>query len=182
MSGLSPGQTVLTSDGRQGVVRFIGSTQFSSGEWVGIELDVATGKNNGTVQGHDYFECAPNHGLFLRREGIAEILEQPIPRPQKKSNGSIANGNVRTPRSSSGITSDGLKKRQSLMGGPASTPSSRLAVQVSFRGRVISKLRADICSRRRSPLPSRTPLPKAPLCLLLEPALLRMRHEALCPA
>lgn len=133
MSGLSPGQTVVTSDGRQGIIRFIGSTLFAAGEWVGVELDSAVGKNNGIVQEHQYFECEPNHGLFLRPEGIAEIREQPTPRPQKKVNGASTNGTAKAPRPSSGILSDGAKRRQSLLGGPGPTQSSRLSMRVRER-------------------------------------------------
>ncbi len=56
----------ITSSGQQGVVRYIGSTEFSSGIWVGIELNESTGKNNGTVHGVAYFECDPFYGLFVR--------------------------------------------------------------------------------------------------------------------
>ena len=50
----------------RGTVRFVGATQFYSGSWVGVELDDKLGKNNGTVKGHSYFQCAPQHGLFVR--------------------------------------------------------------------------------------------------------------------
>ena len=32
-----------------GTIRFIGVTQFAEGTWLGVELDEAKGKNNGTV-------------------------------------------------------------------------------------------------------------------------------------
>ena len=32
----------------------------------GVELDAAVGKNNGSVKGVVYFQCAPNHGLLVR--------------------------------------------------------------------------------------------------------------------
>jgi len=50
----------------KGTIAFFGETEFADGLWVGIELDEAIGKNNGTVQGHTYFVCADNHGLFMR--------------------------------------------------------------------------------------------------------------------
>jgi len=53
-------------DGQPGVVRFVGVTKFSKGEWVGVELDEANGKNDGCVQGVSYFSCKPLHGIFCR--------------------------------------------------------------------------------------------------------------------
>ena len=52
---------------QRGEVKFIGETQFATGEWIGIELDEAEGKNDGTVNGIRYFGCQQSHGLFLKR-------------------------------------------------------------------------------------------------------------------
>ena len=52
-------------------VRFIGTTLFADGIWIGIEfLQRALGKNDGSVNGHTYFQCKPNHGLFIRPNRI----------------------------------------------------------------------------------------------------------------
>lgn len=61
--------------GKSGVVRFAGPTQFSTGQWVGIELDQPHGKNDGSVQGIRYFECESQssnglYGLFVRPNTI----------------------------------------------------------------------------------------------------------------
>ncbi|XP_065165638.1 kinesin-like protein KIF13A isoform X3 [Atheta coriaria] len=53
-----------------GVVAFIGPTEFSSGTWIGVELDAPKGKNDGTVQGVRYFTCRPKHGLFTRADKL----------------------------------------------------------------------------------------------------------------
>ena len=53
--------------GKPGVVRFMGPTQFAPGDWVGVELDTAEGKNDGKVNDVEYFPCRPNHGLFVRK-------------------------------------------------------------------------------------------------------------------
>ena len=45
---------------------------FASGVWIGVELHKPIGKNNGTVQGQFYFQCAANHGLFVREEHIEQ--------------------------------------------------------------------------------------------------------------
>ena len=45
--------------GRVAVVRFVGSTDFANGDWVGVELFEPEGLNDGSVQGTRYQEgCA----------------------------------------------------------------------------------------------------------------------------
>jgi dynactin complex subunit len=54
-SGIEVGQRceVELSDGshHRGVARFVGERDNSKGYWIGVELDDASGKNNGTVGG-----------------------------------------------------------------------------------------------------------------------------------
>lgn len=57
----------------RGVVRFSGTTSFSAGKWVGIELNDAIGKNNGTINGISYFTCQPNYGVFVRPSQVKII-------------------------------------------------------------------------------------------------------------
>ncbi|CAJ1458139.1 unnamed protein product [Effrenium voratum] len=56
-----------------GTVKFLGATEFASGEWMGIALDEKAGKNNGSVKGKVYFECKPEHGLFVRPNAVTKI-------------------------------------------------------------------------------------------------------------
>lgn len=89
---LKVGQTVQLNDDRIGIVRFVGQTEFREGDWVGIKLEEAVGKNDGSVQGQRYFECEKNYGVFARPSGVARILEEPTPKPQaatKKATRSI---------------------------------------------------------------------------------------------
>lgn len=52
--------------GQGGIVRFVGPTEFAGGHWVGVELDDSSGKNDGTIMGVTYFNCEPEHGVFVR--------------------------------------------------------------------------------------------------------------------
>lgn len=53
---------------RIGTVRYIGSADFAPGTWIGVEYDEPVGKNNGTVEGKQYFECRPKYGGFVKPE------------------------------------------------------------------------------------------------------------------
>lgn len=61
-------------------VKFYGLTDFAEGYWVGLELDNEVGKNDGSVNGVQYFNIADRedflkHGLFTRVEQIRSITE-----------------------------------------------------------------------------------------------------------
>lgn len=38
-------------------MRFLGTTDFAEGDWVGVELEEAQGKNDGVVKDRQYFTC-----------------------------------------------------------------------------------------------------------------------------
>ena len=73
------GDQVLVDGVKSGVIGFIGQTQFARGVWVGVVLDTPEGKNNGSVGGVQYFNCAPNHGLFTRLQKLTRIEPKPSP-------------------------------------------------------------------------------------------------------
>lgn len=120
------GQTVQFGNERQGIIRWLGRGAFAAGDWVGVELSDDSGKNDGSVKGERYFECAPGHGMMIRPEAIDAILKQPAPSTKTRP----ANGTTSKPRPSSGITADVARKRQSLMSA-GSTTASRLSIRVS---------------------------------------------------
>ncbi|XP_067303985.1 kinesin-like protein KIF13A isoform X1 [Pseudorasbora parva] len=62
---MAPGEQVWVGK-RSGMVHYVGGVEFAKGIWVGVELDLAVGKHNGTVQGRVYFRCAKGHGVFVK--------------------------------------------------------------------------------------------------------------------
>ncbi|GAA6069439.1 kinesin-like protein KIF13A isoform X3 [Tachysurus ichikawai] len=62
---MAPGEQVWVGT-RSGTVHYVGGVEFAQGIWVGVELDCAVGKHDGTVQGRVYFRCATGHGVFVR--------------------------------------------------------------------------------------------------------------------
>ena len=67
------------SDARRGEVKFVGAVPEipGVGAWVGVALDEPTGKNDGSVKGQQYFQCASNSGVFVRPERV-EVGEFPV--------------------------------------------------------------------------------------------------------
>ncbi|ORZ05814.1 hypothetical protein BCR42DRAFT_456690 [Absidia repens] len=75
--GLKLGQKVTVSSmNALGTIRFIGTTSFKPGIWVGIELDIiGTGKNSGVIKGVRYFDCPPETGLFIIANRVTSLKQ-----------------------------------------------------------------------------------------------------------
>nr|XP_036880447.1 kinesin-like protein KIF13B isoform X4 [Manis javanica] len=63
---LKEGEYVTVGTNKTGVVRYIGPTDFQEGTWIGVELDLPSGKNDGSIGGKQYFRCNPGYGLLVR--------------------------------------------------------------------------------------------------------------------
>lgn len=72
---------------------------FQGGIWVGVELDAPTGKNDGTVQGIQYFTSRPKHGIFVRADKLIQDKRGRGMRSYKAAEASKARGEKRNFRS-----------------------------------------------------------------------------------
>jgi len=62
---------------RKGVVAFIGAVAgLPEGDWVGVRLEEATGKNDGTRDGVRYFEAEPNCGAFTKQKNLRPVSDR----------------------------------------------------------------------------------------------------------
>lgn len=73
--GLVEGARVHTiSSNMFGTVRYVGEIRDRSGTWVGVELDMPSGKNSGEgPDGEKLFHCMPYHGLFVRPDKVTVL-------------------------------------------------------------------------------------------------------------
>ena len=60
--------TVGSSKPYHAIVRYYGPVAFGPGDWVGLELDTASGNTDGTVNGIPYFSCPKDCGLFVKAQ------------------------------------------------------------------------------------------------------------------
>ncbi|KAJ5387498.1 hypothetical protein N7509_010039 [Penicillium cosmopolitanum] len=154
---ISPGSVISLTDGRQATVRFLGTTHFAVGDWIGVELDDATGKNDGQVQGERYFHCEPGYGMFIRPTAIAAVLEQPTRESKQGAKPVPAAAASRQ----SGITPGARKpgalpptavKRQSTNATGTPTPAPRMAPRTSIRSPTKSPTKQLSAASSRSSL------------------------------
>ncbi|KAK4243783.1 dynein associated protein-domain-containing protein [Corynascus novoguineensis] len=126
MSELTVGRKVQLADQRNGTIRFAGQTSFAPGYWVGIELEDASGKNDGSVNDVRYFDCPMGYGMFVRPNAL-KLLAEPVapfmPQPARKT---TRPSSMFSSASSRGSTpaDPGLTRRISL-NAPSPTPGQK---------------------------------------------------------
>ncbi|XP_040919909.1 kinesin-like protein KIF13B isoform X3 [Toxotes jaculatrix] len=67
---LKEGEFVTVGTNKSGTVRYVGPTDFAEGTWVGVELEVPAGKNDGSVGGKHYFHCNPGYGVLVKPDRV----------------------------------------------------------------------------------------------------------------
>ncbi|KAM7199548.1 putative Dynactin, 150 kDa isoform [Rhypophila sp. PSN 637] len=161
MTELAVGQRIELSDGRLGFIRFVGQTAFAAGEWVGIELDEDTGKNDGSVQGERYFDCQMGFGMFVRPVTVTVLAQPrpPQPKPAAKRPASRPSSMLTQSATRKGSIDAGLNKRMSLNApspSPVPRPGSRPSSVIRSPTKSPTKQLGSVNS---SAAPSRTGTP-----------------------
>ncbi|XP_054469517.1 dynactin subunit 1 [Anoplopoma fimbria] len=117
--------------GQHGTVAYIGNTLFASGKWVGVILDEAKGKNDGTVQGKRYFTCAENRGIFVRQSQIQLVddgADTTSPETPEASTGKVPKREIlETPKSTKLTTARRPKQPSRPVGGKSTASGSASA-------------------------------------------------------
>ncbi|XP_063820523.1 CAP-Gly domain-containing linker protein 1 isoform X3 [Pseudophryne corroboree] len=103
------GEHVWVNGNKPGFIQFLGETQFAPGQWAGIVLDDAIGKNDGAVAGVRYFQCEALRGIFTRPSKLSrKPLEDETNGAQNTSRAtsptSVSSSNVVSPVPSSVAT------------------------------------------------------------------------------
>ncbi len=132
------GSRVSVAD-RKGVVRYIGTTQFAEGEWYGVCLDNAKGKNNGSVNGVRYFEADAKHGLFVKRAQV-RLEDTTISAHHRRTTIGTAQTRILASSTTGSVTDTDEKKKnvedKSLKSTPPPTlshiPSSAVSINRAF--------------------------------------------------
>ena len=57
-----------------GTIAFVGSTDSAGGVWIGVKLDQAKGRNDGTVKNKRYFQAEKNEGIFVREKYVRVVM------------------------------------------------------------------------------------------------------------
>ncbi|XP_078392242.1 dynactin subunit 1-like [Cetorhinus maximus] len=147
--------------GHRGTVAYVGATMFASGKWVGVILDDAKGKNDGTVQGKRYFTCEESHGIFVRQSQI-QLVEDGADTtspdtPQEPSSAKLPKREMTETPKSSKLPS---RSANSASSGTSATPSPSAAEMSSSEASTPAQtpIAAPIIPTPTSGLP----LPQAP--------------------
>jgi len=139
----------VKSTGLEGILSFVGKTEFKDGIWYGIRLfNEGQGKNDGSVNGVYYFDCPPSSGVFVLRKNI-ELLEAYNPTP-------ITN-QFTPPQSPYGLKrSNSIGKRESMISNSSNKRESILSTNSNPRNKresvlsSISSNRTMITNKRES--------------------------------
>lgn len=120
MDDFRVGERIWVNGNKPGFIQFLGETQFAPGQWAGIVLDEAIGKNDGSVAGVRYFQCEPLRGIFTRPSKLARKAM-----PEDEANGTQASRATSPTSVASLVSSPSAAAHLPPTGIPQKTPVSQ---------------------------------------------------------
>uniref|UniRef100_A0A3P9GYX6 Kinesin family member 13Bb n=1 Tax=Oryzias latipes TaxID=8090 RepID=A0A3P9GYX6_ORYLA len=90
---LKEGEFVTVGTNKSGTVRYVGPTDFAKGTWIGVELEVPAGKNDGSVGGKQYFRCNPGYGVLVRPDRVTRGRAKLRRQQQKRCSTGLSGSN-----------------------------------------------------------------------------------------
>ncbi|KAJ7497179.1 hypothetical protein FB451DRAFT_1075615 [Mycena latifolia] len=136
----------IESLGYEGTLRYLGTIDGKPGLWAGVELGggfAGKGKNNGTVNGKQYFSCPPNCGVFVATTKLSPPTVGPgaVHRPSSvassrggRTTPSISGRN--TPSTSMSFSTSSRMTPSASTSTGRTTPSNGGRITPSYAGRV----------------------------------------------
>uniref|UniRef100_A0A1I7YK50 CAP-Gly domain-containing protein n=1 Tax=Steinernema glaseri TaxID=37863 RepID=A0A1I7YK50_9BILA len=80
LEGLAVGDSCIVQAAKQpdrrAKIAFLGTTQFSEGNWIGVIYEGPVGKNDGSVNGVRYFTCENLHGGFVKPRSVVPVPQE----------------------------------------------------------------------------------------------------------
>ncbi|XP_024909393.1 kinesin-like protein KIF13B isoform X3 [Cynoglossus semilaevis] len=90
---LKEGEFVTVGTNKNGTVRYVGPADFAPGIWVGVELEVPAGKNDGSVGGKHYFHCNPGYGVLVRPSRVSRCGAKRRRQQKKRHSANLSGSN-----------------------------------------------------------------------------------------
>ncbi|TFK44617.1 hypothetical protein BDQ12DRAFT_673277 [Crucibulum laeve] len=155
----------IESLGYEGMLRFMGEIEGKLGLWAGVELSggfAGKGKNNGSVNGKQYFSCPDNCGVFVATTKLSPPTVGPGAISRPSSVASSRGGRI-TPALSGRITpsfTSSTSRQSASFSNGRVTPSISGRITPSFSsGRVTPGMTPSANSRMRTLSKSTTTKP-----------------------
>ena len=132
---------VTSSQGsKAGILRYLGTAEFATGQWAGVELDDPLGKNDGAVAGTRYFECQAHYGLFAPVHKVSRSPANQMRRASGAMNSSM------TLSGRTGLMMPRQGTRDSIGGSSAASVTSAATSRAST---AISRVRSTVNNNPR---------------------------------
>lgn len=135
------GDRVYVDGDKPAAVAYVGEVKFAVGDWAGVVLDAPLGKHNGTVNGTEYFQCEPLHGVFVRLHRLSRYPTKSKYEPEESEQPTTSAGRsvrynptpiTERPSGRSSSASSSTLQRRSALKSPSRQPTTTTTTSTSY--------------------------------------------------